>query len=102
MKGLGLKGGVIVEKVTPGGPAEKGGMKAEDVIVAFNGKPVKDGDDLVNRVSTTPIGSEAEVTVDRSGKKVDLKVTIADREEQLSGGGSAVQQARGVGIDQQE
>ena len=56
MKGLGLKGGVIVEKVTPGGPAEKGGMKAEDVIVAFNGKPVKDGDDLVNRVSTTPIG----------------------------------------------
>jgi serine protease Do len=83
MKGLGLKGGVIVEKVTPGGPAEKGGMKAEDVIVAFNGKRVKDGDDLVNRVSTTPIGSQADVTVDRAGKKVDLKLTIADREEQL-------------------
>jgi serine protease Do len=83
MKGLGLKGGVIVEKVTPGQPADKAGMKAEDVIVAFNGKPVKDGDDLVNRVSATPIGSEADVTVDRSGKKVDLKVTIADREEQL-------------------
>ncbi len=84
MKGLGLKGGVIVEKVTPGGPAEKGGMKAEDVIVAYNGKPVKDGDDLVNRVSTTPIGTEALVTVDRGGKNVDLKLTIADREEQLA------------------
>jgi serine protease Do len=84
MKGLGLTGGVIVEKVTSGGPADKGGMKAEDVIVAFNGKPVKDGDDLVNRVSTTPIGQEATVTVDRGGKKVDLKVTIADREEQLA------------------
>ncbi len=83
MKGLGLKGGVIVEKVTPGGPADKGGMQAEDVIVAFNGNPVKDGDDLVNRVSTTPIGSQANVTVDRAGKKVDLKLTIADREEQL-------------------
>jgi len=83
MKGLGLKGGVIVEKVTPGGPADKGGMQAEDVIVAFNGNPVKDGDDLVNRVSTTPIGSQATVTVDRAGKKVDLKLTIADREEQL-------------------
>ena len=58
-------------------------MKAEDVIVAYNGKPVKDGDDLVNRVSTTPIGSQANVTVDRSGKKIDLKLTIADREEQL-------------------
>ena len=68
MKGLGLKGGVIVEKVTPGGPVEKGGMKAEDVIVAYNGKPVKDGDDLVNRVSTTPIGTEALVTVDRAAR----------------------------------
>ena len=82
MKGLGLSAGVIVEKVTPGGPAEKGGMKDEDVIVAFNGKPVKDGDDLVNRVSTTPIGSTATVTVDRGGKKLDLQLTIADREEQ--------------------
>jgi len=84
MKGLGLKGGVIVEKVTSGGPADKAGLKAEDVIVAYNGKSVKDGDDLVNRVSTTPIGSDATVTVDRSGKTLDLKVTIADREEQLA------------------
>ena len=84
MKGLGLKGGVIIEKVTPGGPADKGGLKAEDVIVAFNGRPVKDGDDLVNRVSTTPIGSDAAVTVDRAGKTIDLKLTIADRDEQLA------------------
>ena len=84
MKGLGLKGGVIIEQVTPGGPADKAGLKAEDVIVAFNGKAVKDGDDLVNRVSTTPIGTEANVTVDRGGKNVDAKVTIADREEQLA------------------
>lgn len=84
MKGLGLKGGVIVDRVSPGGPAEKSGIVAEDVIVAFNGKPVKDGDDLVGRVSTTPIGSEADITVDRAGKKVDLKVTIADRQEQIA------------------
>jgi serine protease Do len=84
MKGLGLQNGVIVQDVTRGGPADKAGMKAEDVIIAYNGKPVKDGDDLVNRVSTTPIGSEATVTVDRFKQKLDLKVTIADREEQLA------------------
>lgn len=85
LKGLGLKeGGVIVESVNGGGPAEKAGLKAEDVIVAFNGKPVRDGDDLVNRVSTSPIGSEQTVTVDRGGKRLDLKVTIGDREEQLA------------------
>ena len=64
--------------------ADKGGLKVEDVIVAFNGKPIKDGDDLVNRVSSTPIGTEAAVTVDEAGKKVDLKVTIGDREQQLA------------------
>jgi serine protease Do len=82
LKGLGLTGGVIVERVNPGGPADKAGMKDDDIIVGFNGKPVKDGDELVNSVSATPIGSTASVTVDRSGKKLDLKITIGDRDEQ--------------------
>ncbi|MBC8165225.1 MAG: trypsin-like peptidase domain-containing protein [Bryobacteraceae bacterium] len=56
LKGLGLKEGVIVESVNKGGPADKGGLRPEDVLVAINGKAVKDGDDLVNRVSSTPIG----------------------------------------------
>jgi serine protease Do len=84
LKALGLKEGVLVERVNAGGPAEKAGMKSEDVIVAFNGKPVKDGDDLVGRVSQSPIGSNATVTVDRGGKRMDLKLIIADREEQLA------------------
>ena len=78
-KALGLQGGVLVESVEPGGPSEKAGIKAEDVIVSMNGKPVKDGDDLVGKVSDMPVGSEIGVTVDRGGKKVDLKVTIEDR-----------------------
>jgi len=82
LKGLGLKEGVIVESVNKGGPAEKAGIKAEDVIVAINGKSVKDGDDLVNRVSATPIGDQVSITVDRNGKRVDTKVMIGDREEQ--------------------
>ena len=82
LKGLGLKEGVIVESVNSGGPADKAGIKADDVIVALNGKSVKDGDDLVDRVSSTPIGETMAVTVDRNGKRVDTKVVIGDREEQ--------------------
>ncbi|MBI4877457.1 MAG: Do family serine endopeptidase [Acidobacteria bacterium] len=78
-KALGVKGGVLVDSVEPGGPAEKAGIKTEDIIVALDGKPVKDGDDLVARVSETPIGSSMAVTVDRGGKKVELKVTVEDR-----------------------
>jgi len=84
LKALGLKEGVLVEKVNPDGPSDKAGMKPEDVIVAFNGKPVKDGDDLVGRVSESPIGSQASVTVDRGGKRMDLKLTIGDRDQQLA------------------
>jgi len=82
LRGLGLKEGVIIESVNKGGPADKAGLKPEDVIIAMNGKPVKDGDDLVTRVSSTPIGEQVTITVDRSGKKIDSKVTIADRDEQ--------------------
>jgi len=84
LKALGIKEGVIVEGVMKGSPSEKAGMKPEDIIVAFNGQPVKDGDDLVQRVSSSPIGSATTVTVDRSGKRMDLKVVIGDREEQLA------------------
>jgi serine protease Do len=84
MKGLGLKEGVIVESVSPGGPSEKAGIQADDIITSFNGKSVKDGDDLVNRVSQSAIGSNAAIGVDRNGKKLDFQVTIGDREAQLA------------------
>jgi serine protease Do len=84
MKALGLKEGVIVDSVMPGGPADRAGLKADDVIVGFNGKSVKDGDDLVMRVSETPIGSSASVTVDRNGQRLDKKLVIGSREEQLA------------------
>ena len=79
LRALGLKNGVLVQEVQPGGPSEKAGLKAEDVIVAMNGKPIQDGDDLVARVADTPIGEDVKLTVDRSGKKMDFSVTVGDR-----------------------
>jgi serine protease Do len=83
MRALGTNHGVLVSDVIPNGPAQKAGLKAEDIILSLNGKSVKDGDDLVNRVAALPIGSPASVSVDRSGKKVDFSLTIGDRAEVL-------------------
>ncbi|MCS7027030.1 MAG: Do family serine endopeptidase [Bryobacteraceae bacterium] len=80
LKAMGLTHGVVVDSVTKNGPAEKAGIKPDDVIIALNGKEIKDGDELVDRVSELPVGSEATITVDRSGKKMDFKVKIGDRE----------------------
>jgi serine protease Do len=81
LKVYGASHGVFVTQVTPGGPSDKAGIKVEDVIIALNAQPVKDGDDLVSRVSSTPVGSVAAVTVLREGKKMDLKLTVGERSE---------------------
>jgi serine protease Do len=80
-KALGTNSGVLVNNVQKGGPAEKAGLKADDIIIALNGKPIKNGDDLVSRVSETPINTTISVTVDRDGKHMDFPITVMDRAE---------------------
>ena len=78
LKASGAKEGVFVEQVPADGPADKAGLKAEDVIVAVNGKPIRNGGELVDRVTSTPIGSSLTVTVLREGKRMDFTVIVAD------------------------
>ncbi len=85
LKALGVDGGVVVTEVAPEGPAEKAGLKADDILIAMNGKPLKDGDDLVARVADTPVGETVKMTVDRGGTKKDFDVTIGDRADVFSG-----------------
>ena len=79
LEAFGLDHGVLVETVNPTGPAGKAGVKPDDIIVAMNDRAVKDGEDLVTRVADLPIGSTAQIVVDRSGKHLDFKLVVADR-----------------------
>ncbi len=79
LKVYGATSGVFVTQVTPGSPADKAGIHQADVITSFNGKQVKDGDDLVALVSETPVGSRVPIAVMRNGQKVDLTLQVGDR-----------------------
>ncbi len=79
LQALGLDHGVMIETVKPDGPAGKTGLKPDDIILAMNKVPVKDGEELVTRVAEMPIGSNAVLTVDRNGKRMDFTVPVADR-----------------------
>jgi len=79
LQAFGLDHGVLVESVASDGPAGKAGIKADDVIVAMNDRPVKNGEELVNKVADLPIGSIALFTVDRTGKRLDFKVAVEER-----------------------
>jgi serine protease Do len=77
----GFKNGVLVQEITPGGPAEKAGLKAGDIISTIDGRPIKDGDDLVNEIASRRPGSSVRLGYLRDGKQADATVTIGDREK---------------------
>jgi serine protease Do len=79
LKALGYDHGVIVDTVRAGGPSEKAGLKPQDIILGLNGQPMKDSQDLIGHVADTTVGTAVTLNVDRDGKKMDVKVVIADR-----------------------
>ena len=77
----GFKNGVLVQEVQPGGPAEKAGLKPGDIVTTVDGRPIKDGDDLVNEIASRKPGSSIRLGYLRDGKQQDATVTIGDRDK---------------------
>ncbi len=71
--------GIIVQDVTPSGPAAEAGLKAGDAIVTVGGKTVNSGDELVAEVSSHRPGEKLKIGYLRNGKQHDTSITVADR-----------------------
>jgi len=76
--GLGQPRGALVQSVEPGGPAEKAGVEAGDIIVKVDGKVVEKSGDLPRIVGGTKPGTKATLQVFRRGATKDLAVTIVE------------------------
>ena len=68
--------GVLIRGVMPGEPADKGGMRADDVLVAVDGTMLETPRDLQRVVSSTPVGKRVRVRLVREGQETELEVTI--------------------------
>jgi serine protease Do len=68
--------GVLIRSVMPGEPADQGGVRPNDVIVALDGSPLEGPRDLQRVVASTPVGKKIRVTVLRDGREQQLDVTI--------------------------
>jgi serine protease Do len=75
-KELPVKSGAFVNDVTGESPAEKAGIKEDDVIVQFNGTTVEESDDLRTAVRSASPGEQAAVTLYRGKEKKTLQVTL--------------------------
>jgi serine protease Do len=80
--------GAVVQNVQPKAPAGKAGVKAGDVVVALNGKPIESSSQLTRGVASTPPGGKVTLTLLRDGKRQEVAVTVGQRpdEEALARG----------------
>lgn len=68
--------GALVRGVQPGGAAARAGLAEEDVILAFNGHPIQDPEDLRWQASVAGIGTEATVKIARGDRVFEVKVIL--------------------------
>ena len=76
--GLDEPNGVAISAVTDGLPADEAGMRPGDVIVAYNGEPVTNTEDLQGRVVATAPGTVVPVDIVRDLERMTLDVTIGE------------------------
>jgi serine protease Do len=84
---LGLKTarGALVADVLEDGPAKSAGLKTGDVIVEYDGQPVKESAELPLMVARTPVGKTVTVLVIRNGKRQRISVTVGELPEAEAG-----------------
>lgn len=80
--GLGRARGALVGSVEAGGPAEKAGIEAGDIILKFNGRDIERASDLPRMVGDTKPGSRVPLQVWRKGANRDLTITVAELEQE--------------------
>lgn len=85
LSGSQLNKGVYIRQVASGSPAEKAGLKENDVIVSFNGKETDTGSALRNLLyNDAKIGDTVKVTLIRNGKTMTKQITLDQKESASS------------------
>ncbi len=78
-------GGVLVRQVVAGQPADKGGVRANDVILGVDGARVNEPRDLQRIISSTPVGKSVKLSMMREGQATEVSVIVGLYESGPSG-----------------
>ncbi|HWR84056.1 MAG TPA: PDZ domain-containing protein [Candidatus Deferrimicrobium sp.] len=76
---LPVKEGVVINEVADDSPAEKAGLKEDDIIIRFNGAKIASAEELTEAVTKNGPGDRVRLTVMRDGNQIDLTATLAKR-----------------------
>ncbi len=73
--------GVRIDLVLANSPAEKAGLRVNDIIVGLNGQPVTEQDSLREAIQKNPVGTEINLKVLRAGQPMEFQIQLADRKD---------------------
>lgn len=76
--------GTVIVKVKAGSPAERAGLRIEDVITAINGSPVDDARDLLNSIGLIRVGEDIDLDLIRAGEPLRITATVGSDASPLS------------------
>jgi len=79
-------GGAVITQVTPRSAADKAGLKAGDIVIELNGKPVRDAFDVRNFIGVLRVGQKVEMVVLRENARKQIIATIEEPETSQSAG----------------
>lgn len=85
--GLPDANGVLIERVTAGGPADQAGIRAGDVIRKIDGVVIRNNEDLLREISSRKPGESVTIEVFRKGKSFTADATLTDRATALQNAG---------------
>ena len=102
---LGVRQGALVAEVVAGGPADKAGVKAGDVIVAVSGRTITNANDLQMEIMYRAVGEKVELGIVRGGRSMTIAVVLGERpaeEGQAPGVPPAAEKAEKFGLTVQD
>ncbi len=76
--------GALIMEVMSSSPAEKAGIKKQDIIVSFNKKKIKTYRDLFKAVFSTPVNQTVPMEIIRNKRKIKMDITVAERKQILA------------------
>ena len=71
--------GIRVKEIVSGSPAQRAGLRQQDLIVKWNGKEIRGIRQFIRMVQESPVGSKASMEILRNGKPMSLQTTIQTR-----------------------
>ncbi len=77
--GVQQEGGILVTGLAENSPAAKAGLKPDDIIIKYNGRPMTRSSTLRAAIAVTPPGTRTSFDIVRSGKSQTLSVDIGDQ-----------------------